>query len=221
MAPQKSWTTLFTIPFTNHFREWAYFIYFPFTNRLSTLYIYIHLYIIINYSPHKKATKNTKIPQLVTKTLPKPVGKLRNLIKPSGPLGTKWCTSRPCWTRLGEADFPGFGLGGKRRLVIDSYKKAEILQVKEIFGEFGWWFQKLLFSPRNLGKWSNLTVIFFEWVVQTTNWVSLGWKQKKTINYPRHPVIFSADDWGVQSPPKRIGHLGSMKPLSVSVSQDP
>ena len=27
--------------------------------------------------------------------------------------------------------------------------------------------------------------------------------------------------WGVQSPPKRIGHLGSMKPFSVSVSQDP
>ena len=23
--------------------------------------------------------------------------------------------------------------------------------------------------------------------------------------HPRHPVIFSADDWGVQSPPKRIG----------------
>ena len=36
--PQKSWTTLFTIPFTNRFREWAHFIYFPFTNRLSTLW---------------------------------------------------------------------------------------------------------------------------------------------------------------------------------------
>ena len=34
-------------------------------------------------------------------------------------------------------------------------------------------------------------------------------------------VMFSADDWGVQSPPKRIGHLGSMKPFSVSMSQDP
>ena len=34
----KSWTTLFTIiPFTNHFREWAHFIYFPVTNRYSTL----------------------------------------------------------------------------------------------------------------------------------------------------------------------------------------
>ena len=22
--------------------------------------------------------------------------------------------------------------------------------------------------------------------------------------FPRHPVIFSADDWGVQSPPKRM-----------------
>ena len=35
-----SWTTLFTIPtipFINHFREWAHFIYFPFTNRYSTL----------------------------------------------------------------------------------------------------------------------------------------------------------------------------------------
>ena len=30
--PQKSWTTLFTIPFINHFREWAHFIYFPFTD---------------------------------------------------------------------------------------------------------------------------------------------------------------------------------------------
>ena len=36
-----------------------------------------------------------------------------------------------------------------------------------------------------------------------------------------HPVIFSADDWGVQSPLKRIAHLGSMKPFSVSLSQDP
>ena len=34
-------------------------------------------------------------------------------------------------------------------------------------------------------------------------------------------VMFSADDWGVQSPLKRIGHLGSMKPFSVSLSQDP
>ena len=37
--------------------------------------------------------------------------------------------------------------------------------------------------------------------------------------HPRHPVIFSADDWGVQSPPKRIGfrfHYHSQK-----VSQDP
>ena len=35
--PQKSWTTLFTIPFINRFRGWAHFIYFPFINRLSTL----------------------------------------------------------------------------------------------------------------------------------------------------------------------------------------
>ena len=40
--PQKSWTTLFTTPFINHFREWAHFIYYPFINRYSTLYmIYI------------------------------------------------------------------------------------------------------------------------------------------------------------------------------------
>ena len=31
--PQKSWTTLCTWPFTNHFREWAHFIHFPFTKR--------------------------------------------------------------------------------------------------------------------------------------------------------------------------------------------
>ena len=29
-----------------------------------------------------------------------------------------------------------------------------------------WWFQLFLFSPRTLGKWSNLTSIFFKWVVQ-------------------------------------------------------
>ena len=36
---------------------------------------------------------------------------------------------------------------------------------------------------------------------------SLGRKFAKKIFYnkiPRHPVIFSADDWGVQSPPKSI-----------------
>ena len=32
---------------------------------------------------------------------------------------------------------------------------------------------------------------------------------------PRHQAILSENDWGVQSPPKRIGHLGSMKPFSV------
>ena len=36
--PQKSWTTLFTTPFINHFREWAHFIYYPFINRYSTLW---------------------------------------------------------------------------------------------------------------------------------------------------------------------------------------
>ena len=35
--PQKSWTTLFTTPFINHFREWAHFIYYPFINHYSTL----------------------------------------------------------------------------------------------------------------------------------------------------------------------------------------
>ena len=35
--PQKSWTTLFTTPFINHFREWAHFIYYPFINCYSTL----------------------------------------------------------------------------------------------------------------------------------------------------------------------------------------
>ncbi len=38
IGPKKSWTTLFTCPFINHFREWAHFIYFPFTNHLSTLF---------------------------------------------------------------------------------------------------------------------------------------------------------------------------------------
>ena len=37
--PQKSWTTLFTTPFINHFREWAHFIYYPFINHFSTLFI--------------------------------------------------------------------------------------------------------------------------------------------------------------------------------------
>ena len=36
--PQKSWTTLFTTPFINHFREWAHFIYHPFINRYPTLH---------------------------------------------------------------------------------------------------------------------------------------------------------------------------------------
>ena len=35
--PQKSWTTLFTTPFINHFREWAHFIYYPFINRYPSL----------------------------------------------------------------------------------------------------------------------------------------------------------------------------------------
>ena len=29
-----------------------------------------------------------------------------------------------------------------------------------------WWFHFFFFSPRSLGKWSNLTSIFFKWVVQ-------------------------------------------------------
>ena len=33
--PQNSWTTLFASPFINHFREWAHFISYPFTNRCS------------------------------------------------------------------------------------------------------------------------------------------------------------------------------------------
>ena len=34
--------------------------------------------------------------------------------------------------------------------------------------EARWWFQRFVFSPRSLGKWSNLTSIFFKWV-ETTN----------------------------------------------------
>ena len=49
---------------------------------------------------------------------------------------------------------------------------------------------------------------------------------KKTYFVPnpriaRHPVIFSDDDWGVQSPPQRIVFIGSTIPFSGSVSQDP
>ena len=46
--PQNNWTTLFTCPFVNHFREWAHFIYFPFTNRYSTLSICLCLSLSIN-----------------------------------------------------------------------------------------------------------------------------------------------------------------------------
>ena len=38
---------------------------------------------------------------------------------------------------------------------------------------------------------------------------------------PRDPITSSEDDWGVQkSPLKRKAFIGSMKPFSVSVSQD-
>ena len=40
--PQKSWTTLFTTPFINHFREWAHFIYYPFINRYPSLNILLN-----------------------------------------------------------------------------------------------------------------------------------------------------------------------------------
>ncbi len=33
-----------------------------------------------------------------------------------------------------------------------------------------WWFQTFLFSPRTLGRWSNLTIIFCRWVGPTTNY---------------------------------------------------
>ena len=40
----------------------------------------------------------------------------------------------------------------------------------------GWWFQIFFFSPRSLGKWSNLTSIFFKWVETTNqNWCFLKW----------------------------------------------
>ena len=49
--------------------------------------------------------------------------------------------------------------------------------------------------------------------------------QRIGVDLPRHQiVIFSAADERLGCPiteTKRIGHLGSMKPFSVSVSQDP
>ena len=44
----------------------------------------------------------------------------------------------------------------------------------ELWGRFPFWlilggFKDFLFSPRTLGRWSNLTSIFFRWVGSTTN----------------------------------------------------
>ena len=43
-----------------------------------------------------------------------------------------------------------------------------------------WWQLKyFLFSPRKLGKWSNLTSIFFRWV-ETTNQIPYCWDQVRS-----------------------------------------
>ena len=44
--------------------------------------------------------------------------------------------------------------------------------------------------------------------------------RSSTLPDPRDPITLSDDDWGVQSPKRNARYLGSMKPFSVSVSQD-
>ena len=44
-------------------------------------------------------------------------------------------------------------------------------------------FKDLLFSPRNLGKWSNLTICFFRWVGSTTNQILCQWEWESFISW--------------------------------------
>ena len=56
-----------------------------------------------------------------------------------------------------------------------------------------WWFSNIyfLFSPRSLGKWSNLTSIFFRWVVQPPTSIVLLMVQKScTCRYAKCPFIY-------------------------------
>ena len=52
-----------------------------------------------------------------------------------------------------------------------------------------WWFQRFFFQPENLGRWSNLTNIFSDWLIQPPT-------RKLT---PSHPTIASWEGGGIQS----------------------
>ena len=74
-GPQKSWTTLFTCPFINHFREWAHFIYFPFINHYSTLNwtMFSSWHIYIYTSTFKSGCQMVPFKRVSCFTIPKRV----------------------------------------------------------------------------------------------------------------------------------------------------
>ena len=77
-----------------------------------------------------------------------------------------------------------------------------------------WQLKYLLFSPQKLGKWSNLTSIFFKGVGSTTNQEFWRIPVSFLAYFPRHPMIFSDETWRVQSLPKSIAfrfHYHSQK----------
>ena len=74
-----------------------------------------------------------------------------------------------------------------------------------------WWQLKyLLFSPRSLGKWSNLTSIFFRWVVQppTSNTISHVWMANHIWNRDAYDPIPAGDGilatWGAPCQPNSL-----------------
>ena len=71
--------------------------------------------------------------------------------------------------------------------------------------------------------WSLGTCEFLEPFFKTNSMMKKVWFNGFLweFRFPNNPITLSDDDWGVQSPPKRIGHLDSMLPFSGSVSQDP
>ena len=82
-----------------------------------------------------------------------------------------------------------YTLGAKMDVYISKPKRTP-----KILGFFarpkymtGWWFQTCFnFSPY-LGKWSNLTSIFFRWVGSTTNYL-MYYKYRGPLSYTRKPV---------------------------------